>query len=93
MVAFRREKLTYKRYDQQKIGRGMAQPAAEKKLNVLFVCERGHAPLEYIRAFAERGHRFTMYTDADRAMMEFRQKPFKFDLVVVDLPLKSNEAA
>ena len=56
-------------------------------MNVLFVCERAsESVLAHIRAFAERGHRFTLYTDVDRAMAEFRRKPFKFDLVFMDLP-------
>lgn len=58
-------------------------------LNVLFVCERTPESLEYLREFAKRGHRFTMYTDADRALAEMRRRPFKFDMVVIDLPPKS----
>ena len=64
----------------------MSQGLAEKKLNILFVCERGHPPLEYLRAFAQRGHNFRIYTDADRAMQEFNRKPFGFDYVLVDVP-------
>ena len=53
----------------------------ERMLNILFVCERTPQSLAYIKAFAERGHRFTMYTDHDRALAELRRRPFKFDMV------------
>ena len=61
----------------------------QRPLNVLFVCERTPESLEYLREFAQRGHRFTMYTDPDRALAEMRRRPFKFDMVVIDLPPKT----
>jgi hypothetical protein len=50
------------------------------------VCERTPESLEYLKEFAERGHRFTMFTDVDRALGEMRRRPFKFDMIVIDLP-------
>jgi hypothetical protein len=64
----------------------MPVETSEKKLNVLFVCERGQPPFEYLKELASRGHSFRQFTDMDRALDECNRKPFDFGLVVIDLP-------
>ena len=55
-------------------------------MQVMFVTDKPVKTLPFVRAFVEGGHRCRIFDDVDKAMAEIRHKPFKFDLVVLDLP-------